>query len=356
MPHDDWMAPFTDRSDLALVDVTFPGSHDAGLQEATGGFSGYTAVASRDDTICQTYDVAGQLSAGSRAYDLRIANRSGTLRTFHGEGNPLALMGGGWGQDARSIFEQVDDFLAHHTGEIVILRISHSSESDGVHSEVLRSIAPSRRYCSYPQNLATVPLPQLRGKAIVIFDNAALAHANPMNGLHRLAKYGNVSLQEKGMAICGKYAGQFAGTLTGNQRLREMTQVALLAGQAHGEHQRLQSNKHDHLFMIYWQLAWGVKGKSLDQDPPPRDRELSRLRDDLGTHYNLDYLLNAHRGMAWMYHVTHNPKVGSKTKVNHTISERNKAYHRPNWINLDFVNDDVCNKVIEFNNEFLPNP
>ena len=73
-----------------------------------------------------------------------------------------------------------------------------------------------------------------------------------------------------------------------------------------------------------------------------------------GTHYNLDFLLNCYRGVNGMYHVTHNPKVGSKTRVTLQIAPGKRLRHRPNWINLDFVNDEVCGKVIEFNQELLP--
>lgn len=350
MPNHDWMAGFSNRDDLTLVDVTFPGSHDAGLQEAEGGFSGYTPVASRADTICQFYDIKGQLEVGSRAFDLRIAKQGNVLRTFHGEGNPLALAGGGWGQGAISIFEQVDDFLRVHTGEIVILRISHSSEKDQIHNQVRASIAASRLYRAGPRNIAAVPLSQLRGKAIVIFDAKALGTTDPLNGLHRFSKFGSVS---EGLPICGSYAGQFAGTLTGNQMMREMTQVALDCGNDHGGHARSLSGKHDHIFMVYWQLAWNVKDKSVNTGAA-RDRGLTKLDDTKGTHYNLDYLFNAHRGALPMYHVTLNPKVGFKTKVSTTVTTGTRLWHRPNWINLDFVNDEACGKVIEFNNELLP--
>lgn len=353
MPNPDWMAGFTNRTDLTLVDVTFPGSHDAGLQEEDGGFTGYTAVASKADTICQQFNIYGQLEVGSRAFDLRIAKRNGVLRTFHGEGNPLALAGGGWGQDAVSIFEQVDDFLGAHPGEIVILRISHTKESDQVHNQIRASIKTSRLYCAGPRNIACVPLCDLRGKAIAIFDSKALAQTDPINGLHRFAKHpGTSSYVGEGLPICGEYAGQFAGTLTGNQKMREMTQLALECGNEHGGHPR-SSRKHDHIFMIYWQLAWNVKDKTVNPDGA-RDRNLTRLDDNRGTHYNLDYLFNAHRGVQGMYHVTHNPKVGSKTKVSTQITNSNFMQHRPNWINLDFVNDEACGKVIEFNNELLP--
>lgn len=362
MPNPDWMAPFTNRGDLNLTDITFPASHDAGLQEHMGGdgqskgFSGYTALASSVDTICQYHDIAGQLEVGSRAFDLRIAKtRSGKLRTFHGEGNPLALAGGGWGQDANSIFRQVNEFLQVHTGEIVILRISHTTEKDGVHDAVLANISPERLFKGGPQNLARTALHKLRGKALVIFDKEALGTTRPSEGLHRLAKFDektNGGFVGEGLPVCGKYAGQFAGTLTGNQMMREMAQYALRCGNEHGTH-KLLGVKHDHIFMVYWQLAWNVKPKSINPDGA-RNVDLDRLDDERGTHYNLDYLLNCHRGKPNMYHVTWNPKVGSTKRVSTSINSTNFMLHRPNWINLDFVCDEVCNKVIEFNNEMLP--
>lgn len=361
MPYPDWMAAFSDRDDLTLADITFPASHDAGLQEHQGGngqsegFTGFTKLGSAPDTICQYYDIAGQLSVGSRAYDLRIKkDDSGLLRTFHGEGNPLAKAGGGYGQDAASIFQQVNTFLQQHDGEIVILRISHTKEKDNVHQLCHGFIHPDRRLKIGPRNLATVPLSQMRGKAICVFDEKALAEPQPYNGLHRVAKYDtkNNRFLGQGLPVCGTYAGQFAGTLTGNQKMREMTQYAINCGNDHGQH-TLRLGKHDHIFMVYWQLAWNVKSKSINPDGA-RDRDLIKIDDNRGTHYNLDYLFNTYRGKPGMYHVTWNPKVGFKTKARSNCNATNFMKHRPNWINLDFVCDEACGKVIEYNNELLP--
>jgi len=96
-----------------------------------------------------------------------------------------------------------------------------------------------------------------------------------------------------------------------------------------------------------------VKSKTVNSDGE-RAVDLSRLDDERGTHYNLAYLLNCHRGKSNMYHFTWNPKIGSTTRVSTEITESTFMRYRPNWINLDFVCDEVCNEVIEFNNEMLP--
>ena len=354
MPNTDWMAPFTDRWDLTLKTITFPASHDAGLHEGAGGFKSMGMIKAKDSTICQFGNIESQLNAGSRAFDLRIrANKSGELRTYHSESVADLLGQGGWGQDANSIFEQVDAFLQVHTGEIVILRISHTKEADGAHIAAKTKIAKARRYCSLTaKNLAVVSLCDLRGKALLIFDEKALATPDPANGLHRYAKYAD-NFNGNGLAICGKYAGLMKGTGKDSQKMREVAQTALESGNEHGEEHR-KGQKPSHIFMVYWQIAWNVKHKST-QGNDERNKNLTRLDDNRGTHYNLDYLLNVHRGMPDMYHVTYD--FGKKKVVNTKVSAEKRLLFRPNWINLDFVDDAVCAKVIEFNEELLrPRP
>lgn len=331
MANEDWMAGFTNRTDLNLTDITFPASHDAGLSEAVGGYEGYWVGSSSASVICQYTDIAGQLDAGSRAFDLRIAPKNGVLRTFHGEG--LGTLGGGWGQRADTIFQQIDTFLSNHTGEIVIIRISHTKESAGVHNLILNTIDGSRLFKCGPRNLATVPLDKLRGKAIAVFDTDALAKVNPMGGLHRLLKHGGDI--QGGLPICGKYAGQSAGLL-------KMVKTALTYGNEHGTHTRTLGGKHDHLFMVYWQLALDVKTKTT-KGQDQRLKTLKKIEESKGTHYNLDYLLNAHLGLNVAYTMDEVNSVGTN------VTFGNRLFHRPNYVNLDFVNEISCNKVIEFN-------
>jgi hypothetical protein len=334
MPNDDWMNGFTDRNDISLVDISFPASHDAGLSEAPGGYTPYGPASSRNDTICHYADIAGQLSAGSRAFDLRIGTKAGEARTFHGEG-VFGSIGGGWGQSAATIFTQVDTFLTNHVGEIVILRISHTKEDVGVANLVTGRINPNRLYKAGPRNIATQPLSALRGKAVAIFDEEALANVNPYAGTCRLLKYSPTAVQS-GMMICGKYAGQTAG-------LTSMVKQAITCGNEHGTHKLTSQGKHDHLFMVYWQLAMDVKNKTT-KGQDQRIKTLIKIVEDKGTHYNLDYLLNMHRG----------DQVQATKSTSTTLTAPNRKKFRPNWINLDWVNEISCNKVIEFNTELLP--
>lgn len=343
MPNADWMGAFTDTLNLTLADLTLPASHDAGVSEAH--HQRYTARIGPDkDTIAQYYDIAGQLGAGSRFFDLRIAPHGGVLKTFHG-GN----LGGQWGQRADLIFQEVDTFLTNHPGEIVILRISHTKASANVGACVTANINVARRYCVGQRNLALTPLRYMRGKAIVIFDDDALATATPNTGLHRFTKYSAGTPVGNGLTICGSYGGIWAD-------LREMVQTAVRCGNTHGTHPRVGA--HDHLFMIYWQLAFNIKQKTILGGAARQGMPLTRLDDNQGVHYNLDYILNAHRGLYAMHRVSFRAKKTlkiSKTVETTNVTRLNRRWHRPNIINLDFVDDEVCSRIIAFNNYFLNN-
>ena len=335
MANEDWMDGFTDDDTRYLTDLVLPASHDAGVSQSH--YDGYWKGSSAKHTIAQRYDIAGQLAAGSRFFDLRIGRHNGQLHTFHGEG--LGSLGGGWGESAQSIFQAVDAFLAAHTGEIVILRISHTDESKGAHTLLLNSIA-AQRLCCLNRNIAGIALSELRGKAIAIFDEKALSTPQPQQGLHRFVKYGDARVDHNflGLAICGKYAGVSAD-------MDKVGKTAIEQGNAHSDHQKMYG-RHTHLFMVYWQLAFDIKSKTgkgyhgVPVDPPAFD-------DNQGPHYNLAYLAHVHRG---------NPGVGiayKGTTYQSTITQARRKDFRPNIINLDFVSKAICDEVIALNGDLL---
>ena len=95
MANEQWMSAFTDRDDLSLSDITIPASHDAGLSE--NHFYPYHKTSPRKHCVCQEYDIAGQLAAGSRFFDLRIEKREIISTPCTGRVRPL---GGAHGQKA----------------------------------------------------------------------------------------------------------------------------------------------------------------------------------------------------------------------------------------------------------------
>lgn len=344
MANEDWMRSYTSSTTLRLRDLTLPASHDAGLPE--GGIEKYNPgfigrkIASKRHIICQHYNIEGQLQAGSRFFDLRISTHNNVLTTFHGEGL-FGSIGGGWGQDVESIFNQVADFLRAHTGEIVILRISHTSEANNAKALADRLIPRDLRYCGLGKNLARVPLNELKGKAILIYDPAAMSTPVPGEGFHRFGKYTSKTDRSEanleGLFICGKYAGQGA----------DMTAVAKMAinkANEHGPHHH-HGNPDAHLFMVYWQRAMDVQRKTVLTDDTPYPEDLNAIDPRKPVHYNLAYILNGHLAKP----------VAPIGGVSYTDELRVGKRHRfkPNLINLDFVDDNICSKIIAFNAALL---
>ena len=204
---------------------------------------------------------------------------------MHGEAlgkkGKQALLLGGWGHKARDVFSEVNDFLGHHAGEIVILRISHTKEEHNVHG-LLSGILGDRLLCVGPQNLARLKLSSMRGKAVAIFDSKALARTSPIQGTHRLVK--DVSSgPQAGLPIFGEYAGQTAGP-------KKIVSTMVENANLHGAMPRGMLNKHNHLFMIYWQEAGNVHDKARGGS----ESRLKTLKDydkSKGLHYNLDLSL-----------------------------------------------------------------
>lgn len=337
MANEQWMSEFTDRGDISLSDITIPASHDAGLSK--NHFYPYHMTSPRKHCICQEGDIAAQLAAGSRFFDLRIEKKGSNLHTLHGEG--LGRLGGAHGQKAGEIFEQIDGFLSTYKKEIVILRITHTEEKNKVHELLSDKLRDRLHRGMNNYNIAHTKLSLLQGKVIAIFDKKALKVANSQEGLHRLTKVTAGGKVEGGLGLCGEYAGGGAG-------MQSMARFAIERGNDHGTHTRNDRGWHDHLFMVYWQLTYDVETKALKKANTPKS-DLIVIDKDAGTHYNLDYLLNTHQGIDTT--PVGNDKGKDPLKSNARKGKRQK--HRPNIINLDFVDEAVCKKVIDFNKEFL---
>lgn len=101
-----------------------PGSHDAGMSALNGG----TVLVTEENTLTQWTNVAGQLDAGFRYFDVRPVIASGRFTTGH-YSELLNQWVGGNGQDIASIITQLNDFLSRNN-ELVILDLSHMYNTD----------------------------------------------------------------------------------------------------------------------------------------------------------------------------------------------------------------------------------
>jgi hypothetical protein len=335
MPNPDWMGAL--RNNVQLSQITMPASHDAGISTPTYANKGANLQPSV--AICQSLDIAGQLNAGSRFFDLRFARHKTpvvTARTYH-----TTAGSGGWGENAVSIFTAVDTFLAQHAGEVVILRITQTGANTMalVQQAQAAHLGAARTYTPAAANtvVAQETLQNLRGRAVVAYEG--LAQNDPANRWTRFAKVGGGN--NAGVVTCGKYPN--ASTITpvnGNALKRVVRHTANC--RAHTP----AATASNHLSMAYWQLTGGnIQNNTLAGFVVGAGGPFNAAH---GTHYNLPFLL------AWL--------KGQRTGGQETYKGANYAYPAadnlrcnwvPNIINLDFVNDAVCNAIITFNRDNL---
>ncbi|KAJ3554652.1 hypothetical protein NM688_g2996 [Phlebia brevispora] len=127
-PPADWM-----QSQLPLIgsrrlrQICMPGSHDAGMSK----LNGHSLLGSiPEHVLTQSHDIAYQLSAGSRYFDIRPVISEGQFKTGHYDimGEPLKGQGAN-GQLIVEIIDQVNAFTEAHK-ELVILLLSHDYNTD----------------------------------------------------------------------------------------------------------------------------------------------------------------------------------------------------------------------------------
>jgi hypothetical protein len=124
--------------------LCLPASHDSGMSSLVNG---KTAFSTPENTLTQNTDLAGQLAAGFRYFDIRPVIANGAFMTGHysfvsagsiGIDLPDIIAGpigadGGWqggnGQRIAEIIAQLNDFLDANR-ELVVLNLSHSLDTD----------------------------------------------------------------------------------------------------------------------------------------------------------------------------------------------------------------------------------
>lgn len=137
--------------DSPLNEICITGSHDSGMSMRTGG----TPFASDCNTLTQTNALYGQLSLGTRYFDIRPIIAKGEYFTGHYQDIdvrdiakekiqelphdllqklPKKSWQGANGQSIASIIEDVNNFTADYN-ELVILNLSHSVNTDKKNSE-----------------------------------------------------------------------------------------------------------------------------------------------------------------------------------------------------------------------------
>jgi len=126
-PAESWMSKnLSMLGPRTLKHLCLMGTHDAGMSH----IHSHTAFADGDNAITQVNDIGGQLSFGSRYFDVRPVIADGMFYTGHYSFvKPLGKWEGANGQGIDDIVYQINEFTEKHA-EFVIVNLSHDLDTD----------------------------------------------------------------------------------------------------------------------------------------------------------------------------------------------------------------------------------
>lgn len=156
MTYPDWMAALPDAK--LLSKLSLPGTHDSGAYVFGG-----------DTTETQSMDIAAQLNAGIRVFDIRLGNNGVCLEDQ--DGLAFYIFHGGICQFITfkgAVMTPVYNFLNDHQGETVLMRIKpEHGTGDAFAARVVRELTPyaDRLYQGGSSNPS---LGAMRGKIVVL--------------------------------------------------------------------------------------------------------------------------------------------------------------------------------------------
>ncbi|WP_151192544.1 hypothetical protein [Cysteiniphilum sp. JM-1] len=231
----NWQSKLSD--DTLLKEVTLPGAHDAGVNNASP-VSRHGAALEDSYVTAQEYDIRGMLNYGTRYFDLRPYDNNGVLRAGHFGG-----AGGGYGEKIVNIFDGAVTFLNSHPSEFVVFAITHTesdapNDGEAHRSETAKKILAllgSQDYSKYiyrstSNDLLNTPIEKLRGKMILLFDKNNGYEGSSENGVF------------SNSIISGSYANTY--------HVADMEKDQL---------SKLEHRKSNALFYLSWELTASEK-------------------------------------------------------------------------------------------------
>lgn len=360
MAMNKWMSAID--PELLLKDIIMPGSHDAGMSYEnvtptgilTGGVIGLAGIAGlgvggvganygfKQLGCTHDLDILGQCNAGSRFFDVRLTRTFGRTITHHTAGDSYTV-GGTTGQTGLAILNDVYKFLSDNDSEFVILRISHTYDRETAEIFIKEltnhNLASKSMLCTDNGNLVNKTIGQLRGRAIIIFEEAlffkktdkksALMYQSDQiyRGFHTFRQVKDDDVKDKfyktsstlqkervklqnaiasfkedvcGIMTCGNYSN--------SSDIKEVMKGQKKKIEAHKTH--AGKGYKPHLFVISWtQTGGSVRNHTLAEN---------------GTHKKLPELCKV---LLDDYETTDWPQV----------------------ISMDFIDDIVCSQIVELN-------
>lgn len=174
-----WMAPLRDETPLARI--MMPAAHDAGMAEDWTKMTGWAWFLGKKIACTQSLNIAGQLAAGTRYFDIRPYCDDGEMRTCHLADD----LGGGLGESLKSIFGGAADFVAAHPTETAIFCLSHwrdDSDKATVVNFIKSNYGAALYKSAKAENLNAIALGKVRGKIIVTVSSAS-GFVDPPGGI-----------------------------------------------------------------------------------------------------------------------------------------------------------------------------
>jgi hypothetical protein len=313
-------------NNLTLRQITMPGSHDAGVYREVTKKIGGGIFAPKSATACQDRSILEQCEAGSRFFDIRLQTSKTSIRAHHTK-KILGIYHGAVGESWDNTLESVSAFLDSHPSECVILRLTKPAggAKDQIIEKLLHSSLRGDRIFTSPvfENIASLPLQHLRGKAICVFDPTQFSMLRPDLGMHPFYKW--EANADTGFITCGEYSNK--------KKIQEVIDGQVVKIGEHAGH-----NGVPHLFVLYWTQTGGSVESNTKQTPLEKLRQKGLTSG--GTHHNMDYikgLLSFGRDI----------KTGqAKVAVTDANGRRNVM---PNVIMYDFVNGATSREIVSLN-------
>lgn len=345
----DWMKPFAGRR---LSDMHLPGAHDAGTAK---GYIDLTAGGTNSNAATQKLTITQMLGVGTRFFDLRLKSKGGRVVAHHttaGQGAYSRI-------SVDDVIQDAAQFCNAHKGEVVIFRISHTSDSTNA-QDIIKASGGTALHRG-TGNLCHKTLGDITkdGNLICILDEEKFGTViDQSQGIHGFSKYTSGSpTNNRGIAACGCYS-----------RTHELHKVICNGLRGQYEHNAQHGARRGHLWQVYWQKTYvnpasttGIKdgttaGHYYTQDllgnhtihggTHSSTRHMLRLMQGLGARQGEDYRLAKKTTEGKGDEKVTTPKV-----MYSTLDVRDMSL--PNIVSYDFVNDVVNQQIIKLNSKGL---
>lgn len=342
MPLTDWMKAYGSRT---LGEMHLPGSHDAGTSK---GYIDLTKAGTVSNSATQDKTIPEQINAGTRFFDLRLAEHKKRIVAHHTTAGQGAYSNVGVDQ----VLSDAADFCEHHQDEVVIFRISHTSGS--TKADDIAVASAKKALHTGTGNLCLKKLSDIvrDGNLVLIFDDEKFT-IDQKKGIHGYSKF-TATPNAAGIATCGCYS-----------QTHKLEDVICNGLKGQYEHNVSHAKSHDHLWQVYWQKTYvnPTSGTGIERGAKKAAQFKKGVKTSGGTHAATGYMISLMKGLGNPlgtpnYEVQSEKKKGvvKKKVVRQKVMYSTLAFRDfalPNILSYDFVNEDINKLIIRMNDKSL---